>query len=96
MIEWPFAMAGPLSARMPTTCACGAKFTVDHALSTAKGMWLTIIRHNEIYDLTATLRTEVVHDVQIEPDLQPLTIEHLACASANFQDAWCEIRHSGK
>ena len=61
-----------------------------------KGCELTIIRHNEIYDLTATLRTEVVHDVQIEPDLQPLTIEHLACASANFQDAWCETRHSGK
>ena len=70
---------------MPTTCACGTKFTVDHALSCAKGGF-TSVRHNEIRDLTATLLTEVAHDVRTEPDLQPITSEDLAGASANSQD----------
>ena len=45
-----------------------------------------MVRHNEIRDITANLLTEVCHDVQIEPCLQPLTGESLAGASSNTSD----------
>ena len=47
---------------------------VDHALSCPKGGFLSI-RHNEVRDLTADLLTEVCHDVEVEPHLQPLNTE---------------------
>ncbi len=71
-------------SRCPSNCACGHKFTVDHALSCPKGGFPTI-RHNEIRDLTANLLTEICHDVCIEPDLQPITGEVLTGATSNTQ-----------
>ncbi|KAF3980765.1 MAG: hypothetical protein HFP76_00405 [Methylococcales symbiont of Iophon sp. n. MRB-2018] len=68
-------------SNIPLHCECGAIFTVEHVLSCKRGGF-PIIRHNEIRDLTATLLTEVCHDVLIEPDLQPLTGEVLARATA--------------
>ena len=44
----------PLS-RAPSHCACRTSFTVDHALSCPKG-GIPTLRHNEIKDLTATLK----------------------------------------
>ena len=70
---------------MLCTCACGNKFSVEHALSCAKGGF-PFIRHNEICNLTATLLTEVCHDVCIEPGLQPTPREILTGATANHQD----------
>ena len=46
---------------------------------------LPLVRHNEIWDLTATLLTEVCKDVCVEPDLQPVTGEELTGATANSQ-----------
>jgi len=48
----------------PSNCACGKKFTVEHAFTCPKGCF-PILRHNEIRDLTANLLTEVCHDVCI-------------------------------
>ena len=80
---------------MPSTCTCGSKFLVEHALSCAKGGFPTI-RHNEIRNLTVTLLTEVCHDVFIEPRLQPMSNETLAGSSANRQDgARLDIAASG-
>ena len=62
-------------------CACGSSFTVEHVLSCPRGGF-PIIRHNEIRDVTATMLTEVCHDVLVEPDLQPLSGEVLARASS--------------
>ena len=45
-----------------------------------------IIRHNEIRDITATLLTEVCHNVSTEPPLQPLSGEKLTARSANVND----------
>ena len=70
---------------MPSTCVCGSKFSVEHALSCARGGFPSI-RHNGSRNLTATLLTEVCHDVCIEPELQPVSDEALAGASANRQD----------
>ena len=72
-------------SELPSMCTCGSKFLVEHALSCAKGGF-PLIRHNEIRNLTATLLTEVCHDVCIEPGLQPVSNETLTGASANRQD----------
>ena len=70
---------------IPTTCACGKNFNVEHALSCAKGGY-TSIRHNEIRDHTAHLMTELCHNVVIEPHLQPLNGETLQGASSITQN----------
>ena len=71
--------------RTPQYCACSSAFSVEHALSCPKGGFPTI-RHNEIRDLTASLLTEVCHEVSIEPDLQPISGEIFHRASTNIQD----------
>ena len=76
---------GWLPNNMPSTCDCGKPFSVEHALSCAKGGFPSI-RHNEIRDITATRLTEVCNDVCVEPDLQPVSVDQLNGASANRQD----------
>ena len=73
------------SIGLPYKCECGNRMSVEHALSCAKGGF-TIIRHNEICDLTATLLTEVCSEVSIEPELQPVMPQQLTGATANAQD----------
>ena len=41
------------------------------------------MRHNEIRDLTASLLSEVGHDVRVEPHLQPLSGETMRYRTAN-------------
>ena len=72
-------------SNLPSKCDCGNNFTVEHALSCAKGGFPSI-RHNEIRDLTANLLTEVCNEVCIEPNLQPTTSDQLSGATANSQD----------
>ena len=72
-------------SRTPTSCACGANFTVEHVLSCPLGGFPSI-RHNEIRDITANLLSEVCNDVWVEPDLQELTTEELPGRTANTTD----------
>ena len=52
-----------------------------------------MIRHNEVQDLTASLLTEVCHNVATEPSLQPVTSETFSLASVNTtNDAHLDIR----
>ena len=53
---------GWIPAHLPSRCACGNNFNVEHALSCPKGGFPTI-RHNEIRDITASLLTEVCTEV---------------------------------
>ena len=65
--------------------ACGTHFAVDHALSCPKG-GLRTSHHNEIRDLTATLLNEVCCQVQVEPELQPVSSpETFSLLTANSQ-----------
>ena len=66
---------GWLPSNIPSTCTCGKSFTVEHALSCPLGGFPSI-RLNEIRDLTANLKTEVCHNVSIEPHLQPSQVRH--------------------
>ena len=71
--------------KLPSRCACGDQFSVQHALSCKKGGFVTL-RHNELRDKTAAILTEVCKNVEIEPLLQKLTGEILAHRTSNRQD----------
>ena len=72
--------------RTPALCACGSSFSVEHVLSCPKG-GLPSLRHNEIRDLTATLLTEVCHQVCVEPELQPVdNPDEFPLATSNTQE----------
>ena len=66
----------------PQFCICRNKFEIDHALSCKRGGF-KIQRHNELRDFTATLLTEVCHNVSTEPPLQPLQGEIFNYRTAN-------------
>ena len=72
-------------SNLPSNCVCGAHFSVEHALSCAKGGFPTL-RHNEVRDIAAKLLSEVCTEVRIEPRLQPLSGEQIHLASANRED----------
>jgi len=72
-------------ANLPTNCVCGKPFTIEHSLSCSFGGFPTI-RHNEIRDVTANLLTQVCSNVQIEPQLQPLSGESLSHRTSNSDD----------
>ena len=76
--DWP-------PSHLPSSCACGASFSTEHALSCPKGGFPSL-RHNEIRDLTANLLTEVCSNVCVEPELQPLSGESLKNRTANTED----------
>ncbi len=69
---------------IPTTCACGKRFSVDHALSCLKGGFVHQ-RHDEIRDLFGQTATEISNDLEIEANLLPVTGEQLH-ATANGKD----------
>ena len=66
----------------PSHCSCDHAFSIAHALSCR----YPSIRHNEVRDITASLLTEVCHDVSIVPHLQPITGESMAHQTANTDD----------
>ena len=70
---------------MPQLCNCDTQFTVDHAMICHMGGFPTI-RHNEIRDITASLLTEVCHNVATKPALQPLTGEGMIARTANSDE----------
>lgn len=72
---------GWLPSNIPTNCACGNQFSIEHALSCPKGGFPSI-RHNEIRDTVGHWMSEVCNDVCIEPNLQPITGEVFRGASA--------------
>jgi len=55
---------------VPTTCSCGKSFTIEHVLSCANFPLSGTMRSV----VTASLLSEVCHDVATEPHLQPLNL----------------------
>ena len=62
--------------RLPSNCACGSKFELQHIMSCKKGGFV-IMRHNNIRDFLSTILSEVCHDTSKEPMLLPLSGENL-------------------
>ena len=70
---------------LPTRCGCGVSFSVEHTLSCPKGGFPTI-RHNQLKNMTASLLTEVCHDIEIEPHLQPTSRDECPNPNTNISD----------
>ena len=80
---------------IPSTCSCGSKIDIQQAVSCKKGGFITI-RHNDFCDLTANLLTEVCKDVDIEPQLLPVTGETFENRTANTSnEARVDIKSRG-
>ena len=79
----------------PTKCTCGTAFSTDHAIICPMGGFPSI-RHNELRDVTASLLSEVCHNVATEPRLQPLSGEPLTHRTAiTSDDSRLDIRARG-
>ena len=79
----------------PSKCSRGTIFSANHAMICPKEGFLTI-RHNEIRDLTASLLTNVCHNVATEPRLQPLSGELMSsCSAITTNEARLDIRVRG-
>jgi hypothetical protein len=81
---------------LPTTCACGTAFNVQHALDCKLG-GLRTIQHNEVRDVLAQCMREAGHTlVEVEPQLQELSGEVFEFKSANKEaDARSDIKCCG-
>ena len=81
---------------LPTSCACGATFDVQHALDCQLG-GLRTIQHNEVRDVMAQFMREAGHTtVEVEPKLQELSGEVFDYLSANKEsEARSDIKCCG-
>ena len=81
--------------RLPNHCVCGVNFTEAHAFSCSRGGF-TIMRHNEIRDVTGELLAEVCNDVKLEPELTPLNGESFQHRTTKTDDgARCDLSARG-
>ena len=86
---------GWFPSHLPSHCVCDKAFSVSHAFSYPHSAF-PIFRHNDVRDLTVKLMSEVCHDVQVEPHLQPLSGESLHYRSAVHEDdVRVDIRAAG-
>ena len=79
---------------LPLSCACGKQFEPDHALSCMKGGYIHR-RHDNIRDIIAKVLDEVAYDVEIEPNLQPLTGEQLRTTANREDEARLDVAARG-
>ncbi|XP_066911589.1 uncharacterized protein [Clytia hemisphaerica] len=75
---------------LPTHCACGKPYSVDHALSCAKGGFV-YQRHNELRDTIANIVSTIKKDVMIEPPLEAITGEELPSGTIQEPGARADI-----
>eukprot|EP00923_Selenidium_pygospionis_P004428 GHVN01007124.1.p1 GENE.GHVN01007124.1~~GHVN01007124.1.p1 ORF type:complete len:991 (+),score=91.46 GHVN01007124.1:438-2975(+) len=86
--HWPLT-------RLPERCACGSQFNIDHAQVCMKGGFIAM-RHDDPVNTIATACKKVFNDVEIEPQLQPLTGERLNSRLAiRDAEARADIRVNG-
>ena len=71
---------------LPSKCSCGSKFDPVHALDCNNGGFIHS-RHKQLRNLEAKMLSEVCQDIEIEPQLQPLTGENMPLQSANTEDS---------
>ena len=85
---------GWIPSNVPVECACGKSFSVEHALSCAKGGFPSL-RHNEVRDITASLISEVCSNVCTEPTLNPVSGQNLPlqqCSDGALQLTFFDVR----
>ena len=80
--------------RLPTNCACGKKFSFDHAMGSLKGGFIHQ-RHDRIRDMVAEMIDDVAFDVHIEPHLQQVTGEELPPSANTGNEARLDVAARG-
>jgi len=70
---------------LPSHCACGSQFSIEHALSCSTGGFINQ-RHDNIRDLLVCLLQRVCTNVQQEPHLTPVSGETFNYATAIVDD----------
>ena len=76
--------------RLSAYCECGEKVDLQRALSCKKGGFVSL-RHNLVRNITSSLLNEVCKDVQVEPQLQPLTGESFAPSTATGNEVRLDV-----
>ena len=71
---------------MQSKCTCGKQFTAEHAFSCMQGGFPTLC-HNDIRDITARYLSKVCLNMEVEPELQPLSGEKLHFRTSNVDDS---------
>ena len=80
---------------LPSSCVCGERFTINHALSCKKGGFVAQ-RHNGIRDFLTLLTSKVCKNVESEPRLQPLDNEQFRHRTAiTSPEARLDIKAGG-
>ena len=80
---------------LPSKCACGEPFSVDHALICKKGGFVAQ-RHDNIKNLLVSSLAKVCKNVESEPHLQPLDNETFTFRTANTsEEARLDIKAGG-
>ena len=80
---------------LPSTCPCGEKFNIEHALSCKKGGFIAQ-RHDNLRDVFTVLLSKMCKDVEVEPHLLPVTNEAFDLRTANTStEARLDIKASG-
>ena len=70
---------------LPSSCPCGQRFNVRHALTCKKGGFIHE-RHDNIKNTLTVLLSKVCKDVEEEPHLIPVTNKVMYNRTANTQD----------
>ena len=78
---------------LPSSCTCGKKFYIDHAMSRLKGGFIHQ-RHDEMRDFLAQA-TEVCNDVMIEPKLLETTGEEFHRSASTHDEARLDFSARG-
>ena len=97
--KWEFYDALSLRYRwtrkyLPSTCPCGKRFDVDHAMTCMKGGFVHR-RHGDERDEFASLLKNVCYDVEVEPQLQALTGEALNNSAKSSDEARLDVSARG-
>ena len=79
---------------LPRTCACGAKYSLDHSQVCRLGGFVHM-RHDESKNLFASLARQVYKDVEVEPPLVPLSGEELNQGANLRDDARSDVKVRG-
>ena len=80
---------------LPTSCLCGERFNVEHALTCKRGRFVTM-RHDTIRDTCAFLLDKVYYDVEVDPHLIPFDNEYFHLRTANISnEARLDIKAKG-
>ena len=79
---------------LPTRCPCGSPFDVTHALNCHKGGFVNA-RHDNIKNLEAKMLQTVCNDVEVEPQLQPVTSGNYQRSANTSDEARPDIRARG-